>query len=147
MKPELLFESKLVQNAPNRAIVPFVDEMLEEEIQAIPNRLAFKIGEVADLLDVKPHVLRYWQSEFKELKPKKASNNQRMYSKKDVETCFVIRKLLYRDRFSIEGAKKALVGVQKSKAQPKDTAMDSTQILDRLDNVTERLADLQRLFS
>ncbi len=84
------------------------DEELLEEIQSIPDRMGFKIGEVADLLGIKNYVLRYWESEFDILKPKKSSNNQRIYNRKDVENAFIIRKLLHRDRFSIEGAKMAL---------------------------------------
>lgn len=84
------------------------DAELIEQIQAIPKRISFKIGEVADLVGVKSFVLRFWETEFDLLKPKKASNNQRMYSKKDVEVGFLIKKLLYRDRFSIEGARNVI---------------------------------------
>ncbi len=84
------------------------DTELIEQIQSIPKRISFKIGEVADLVGVKSFVLRFWETEFDLLKPKKASNNQRMYSKKDVEVSFLIKKLLYRDRFSIEGARNVI---------------------------------------
>lgn len=83
------------------------DQELLSELAQIPNRMAFKIGDVSDLLGIKQYVLRYWETEFDELNPKKASNNQRMYSRRDVETAYLIRKLLHRDRFSIEGAKAA----------------------------------------
>jgi DNA-binding transcriptional MerR regulator len=89
------------------------DEVLLNEIKAIPDKLAFKIGEVADLLGIKQYVLRYWEGEFEALKPKKSAHNQRMYSRRDVETAFMIKKLLYRDRFSIEGARKALRSLKK----------------------------------
>ncbi len=84
------------------------DEDLLEEINSIPDRMGFKIGEVAELLGIKNYVLRYWESEFEILKPKKSSSNQRIYTRKDVENAFIIRKLLHRDRFSVEGAKMAL---------------------------------------
>ena len=84
------------------------DAELLEQIQNIPRRISFKIGEVADLVGVKSFVLRFWETEFDLLKPKKASNNQRMYSRKDVEVSFLIKKLLYRDRFSIEGARNVM---------------------------------------
>ncbi len=84
------------------------DKDLISEVKAIPDRMAFKIGDVAKLAGIKQHVLRYWESEFDVLTPKKSDHNQRMYSKKDVETVFVIKKLLYKDRFSIEGAREAL---------------------------------------
>jgi len=84
------------------------DDKLIEEINSIPQKMGFKIGEVAEMLGIKQYVLRYWESEFEILKPKKASNNQRYYTKKDVENAYIIRKLLHRDRFSIEGARAAL---------------------------------------
>lgn len=89
-----------------------VDDQLMAELKAIPDRFGFKIGDVADLLGIKQYVLRYWEQEFEILKPKKASNNQRMYTKKDVENAFLIRKLLYRDKFSIEGARQALKDIK-----------------------------------
>ena len=81
---------------------------LEHELQKIPDQMAFKIGDVADLLGVKPYVLRYWEQEFKSLNPKKAANNQRIYSRRDVETVILIKKFLYIDQFSIPGARIAL---------------------------------------
>lgn len=98
----------------DRMVVPVqVDETLAGELKKIPDKMAFKIGEVADLLGVKPYVLRYWESEFDFLKPKKSARNQRMYSKKDVETLFLLKKLLYVDRFSIEGARSAMKKLKK----------------------------------
>lgn len=89
-----------------------VDEQLLAEIASIPDRFGFKIGDVADLLGIKQYILRYWEQEFEVLKPKKASNNQRLYTKKDVENAYLIKKLLYRDRFSIEGARQAMRDVK-----------------------------------
>lgn len=85
-----------------------LDEQLQADINSIPSRMAFKIGEVAQMADVKPYVLRYWESEFGVLKPKKSSNNQRVYQRKDVEFVYIIKKLLYRDKYSINGAKAAI---------------------------------------
>ncbi len=81
---------------------------LEQELQKIPDQMAFKIGDVAEMLGVKTYVLRYWEQEFKSLNPKKAANNQRIYSRRDVETVILIKKFLYDDQFSIPGARKAL---------------------------------------
>lgn len=97
-----------------------VDQELMAEIAKIPDRFGFKIGDVADLLGIKQYVLRYWEQEFDLLKPKKASNNQRLYTKKDVENAFLIRKLLYRDKFSIEGARQALKDVKFAFKKEKD---------------------------
>src|SRR5205085_9791093 len=68
----------------------------------------FKIGEVAKLLGVKPHVLRYWESEFPSLRPKKNPSGQRIYAKADIEAIVEIKNLLYNQRYTISGAKKML---------------------------------------
>ncbi len=90
---------------------------LQQKIVNIPDKMAFKIGEAADYVGVKQYVLRYWESEFDILQPKKSKNGQRMYSKRDVETALLIKKLLHEDRFSIEGAQSAL---RKLRKQVKD---------------------------
>ncbi len=72
----------------------------------IPQKLYYRIGEVAEIAEVKPHVLRYWETEFGFLSPQKNEGNQRLYSLKDLEKVLLIRKLLYEDRFTIEGAKR-----------------------------------------
>lgn len=68
----------------------------------------FKIGEVAKLLGVKPHVLRYWESEFPSLKPRKNPSGQRIYAKADIEAIVEIKNLLYTQRYTISGAKHML---------------------------------------
>ena len=80
------------------------DEKLRLDFESIPDKLAFKIGDVAKLTGIKAYVLRYWESEFKTLKPKKSPKNQRFYTRRDVEMVFIIKKLLYRDCYSIQGA-------------------------------------------
>ena len=74
----------------------------------IPDKLYFKIGEVAALLQLKTHVLRYWETEFTVLQPVKSRSNQRLYRRKDVETALLIKELLYRQGFTIAGARKKL---------------------------------------
>ncbi|UCF31323.1 MAG: MerR family transcriptional regulator [bacterium] len=74
----------------------------------IPDKLFFKIGEVSRLTDVKPHVLRYWESEFPMLSPPKNRASQRVYRKKDIETVLRIKKLLYEENYTISGARKKL---------------------------------------
>lgn len=74
----------------------------------IPDKLFFKIGEVAELTGTKPHVLRYWESEFRMLRPAKGDSGQRIYRRKDVELVFSIKQLLYEENFTIAGAKKQL---------------------------------------
>ncbi|MBI3398177.1 MAG: MerR family transcriptional regulator [Deltaproteobacteria bacterium] len=71
----------------------------------IPDKLYFKIGEVSKITRVKPYVLRYWESEFKIVNPQKSKSNQRVYKRKDVELILEIKKLLYNERYTLEGAK------------------------------------------
>lgn len=116
-----------------------VDDQLMQEIASIPDRFGFKIGDVADLLGIKQYVLRYWEQEFELLKPKKASNNQRFYTKKDVENAFLIRKLLYRDKFSIEGARQALKDVKFVVKKEKDKEKDFSSVIQKMDFVQDQI--------
>lgn len=81
---------------------------LKKKIDAIPDKMGFKIGEVAEFVGVKQYVLRYWETEFEALHPRKSHNGQRFYTRKDIEMALMIRKLLHEDRFSIEGARAVL---------------------------------------
>ncbi|MDH5672394.1 MAG: MerR family transcriptional regulator [Myxococcales bacterium] len=74
----------------------------------LPDKLFFKIGEVADIVGVKPHVLRYWEGEFAALKPLKTRGSHRMYRRRDVELAVLVRRLLQDEGFTIAGAKKRL---------------------------------------
>lgn len=114
------------------------DDKLLEEINAIPDKMGFKIGDVADILGIKQYVLRYWETEFEILRPKKASNNQRMYTRKDVENALLIRKLLHRDRFSIEGARNAMKELKAHVRKEKDMS----QVFHKLENFNEKVDDL-----
>jgi DNA-binding transcriptional MerR regulator len=74
----------------------------------LPAKLYFRIGEVAGLVGVEPHVLRYWEREFRSIRPTKSAKGQRVYSRKDVEALLVVKDLLYAQGFTIAGAKKKL---------------------------------------
>ena len=76
--------------------------------QDIPDKLYFRIGEVSKLTGVKPYVLRFWETEFGNLGPKKSGTGHRLYRRKDVELVLEIKHLLYEKRFTIEGARKWL---------------------------------------
>jgi len=75
---------------------------------SLPNKLFFKIGEAADIIGVKPHVLRYWESEFRALRPMKTRGAHRVYRRQDVELALRIRTLIQEQGFTIAGAKKQL---------------------------------------
>lgn len=82
--------------------------MAEIEAAQIPDRLFFRIGDVSELSGVEPYVLRFWENEITALSPKKGSNGQRQYRRKDVETVLEIKRLLYDEGYTIAGARKAL---------------------------------------
>lgn len=83
----------------------------------IPDKLYFKIGEVAKLIGVEPYVLRYWETEFPQISPSKSKSNQRLYKKQDVEMIVSIRNLLYDQKYTISGAKRKLREVQRIRRQ------------------------------
>jgi len=74
----------------------------------IPEKAYFRIGEVSKILNIEPYVIRYWETEFKTVKPVRTKSAQRLYRKKDVQELLAIRELLYAQRFTINGAKKQL---------------------------------------
>jgi DNA-binding transcriptional MerR regulator len=78
----------------------------------IPEKAYFRIGEVSKILDVEPHVIRYWETEFGTVKPVRTKTAQRLYRKKDVQELVSIRDLLYFQRFTIDGAKKQLLKIR-----------------------------------
>ncbi len=92
--------------------------------RGLPSKLYFRIGEVADLVGVEPHVLRYWEREFKSIRPTKSAKGQRVYSRRDVENLLRVRELLYKEGFTIAGARKRL---QKSGVEPEKQQQQQQQ--------------------
>ncbi len=74
----------------------------------LPDKQFFKIGEVSRITGVKPHVLRYWETEFSSIRPQKSRTNQRLYRRRDVELLLLIKQLLYQEGFTIAGANRRL---------------------------------------
>jgi DNA-binding transcriptional MerR regulator len=89
-------------------------EAIQDRIARIPDKTYFRIGEVAKLVGVEPYVLRFWETEFKTMVPPKSRSKQRMYRRKDLETILVVKHLLYAERFTIEGARKRLLELQRA---------------------------------
>ena len=110
-----------------------------EELPTIPGKRYFTIGEVSELCSVKPHVLRYWEQEFPQLKPVKRRGNRRYYQRGDVETIRQIRSLLYDQGYTIGGARQRMEdGIEEeAPAAPTDQAMQTA--------VKESIADLEEL--
>ena len=101
----------------------------------IPDKHYFKIGEVSTLLDLKPYVLRYWETEFDILNPTKAKSRHRLYRRKDVELLLEIKRLLHGEGYTIEGARKKLkqgeAGDHRTREKP-DHRRELVQIRDEL---------------
>src|SRR3984957_1060865 len=84
------------------------EDMIVGPLPEIPDKLYFRIGDVARLAGIKPYVLRFWETEFPSLGPKKSGTGHRLYRRKDVELVLEIKRLLYDKRYTIEGARKFL---------------------------------------
>jgi DNA-binding transcriptional MerR regulator len=114
----------------------------------IPDKLYFKIGEVSDLLGVEPYVLRYWETEFPVLSPKKSGTGHRLYRRKDVELLLRIKHLLRDKRFTIEGARQSLQAEAKAPKPRVVKARESQQELfgnDPLPEIRRELADILQI--
>ncbi|MCW8853253.1 MAG: MerR family transcriptional regulator [Gammaproteobacteria bacterium] len=107
------------------------------ELPAIPSKRYFTIGEVSELCGVKPHVLRYWEQEFLQLKPVKRRGNRRYYQRHDVILIRQIRSLLYDQGFTIGGARQQLTG-----EQAKDDTNQSQQVIRQLRNELEEILNI-----
>ncbi len=104
----------------------------------IPDKLFFSIGEVSRLTKVEPYVLRDWEGEFKQLKPKKESDGKRSYAKKDIELILQIKKLLWEDLYTREGAKKQLEGKGNNLKKPHDHGL-----VNIIRDIKKELADVR----
>ncbi|MFP6837081.1 MAG: MerR family transcriptional regulator [Pseudomonadales bacterium] len=114
-----------------------LDPSQSDELPPIPGKRYFTIGEVSVLCEVKPHVLRYWEQEFPQLKPVKRRGNRRYYQRQDVIIIRQIRGLLYDQRFTIGGARQRLTG--------DDAKQDQTQFKLLVKQMIVELEDLLRV--
>ncbi len=114
---------------------------------AIPDKLYFKIGEVGKLAEVPTHVLRYWETEFKDIKPKRASSKQRLYRREDVELILKIKTLLHEQGYTIAGARKFLENGQDLHEEPVSPASQSAEIGKALVTIKNELQQLQQFIS
>ena len=101
-----------------------LDRELDPEFEPveIPDKLYFRIGEVSRLAGIKPYVLRFWETEFPAIGPKKSGTGHRLYRRKDVELVLEIKRLLYEKRFTIEGARKFLDDRSKIREKPAENS-------------------------
>lgn len=113
------------------------DETLQNNV--LPDKLFFKVGEVSTIADVPAYVLRFWETEFKRIKPKRTPSGQRLYRKGDVELILQIKHLLYDKKFTIPGARQHLrAGVKNENTPPADIT---------LDEIRQELQSIQKILS
>lgn len=109
----------------------------------IPNKFFFRIGEVSKLTGVEPHVLRYWETEFKALRPKKNKAGQRVYKKKDVLLVLKIKELLYDEKYTIAGAQRRI----EAEDDASEIAGANPQIKETLQEVKSELKEVLEMLS
>jgi len=116
----------------------------------IPDKPYFTIGEVSRILELETYVIRYWESEFKSIKPIRTGADQRRYRKKDLEELLLIKKLLYEEGFTIAGARKKLLHIKKENS-PLQTELNyrgsCDDIIDKLGDLKKGLQELKDLIS
>ena len=111
-----------------------------------PVKLYYRIGEVSDIVGVEPHVLRYWETEFRSIRPQKSRKGQRIYSRRDVEKLITVKDLLYSHGFTIAGARKKLRegGAEPPAAEEQEKAVSvRSRLLEVRGEVASFLAELE----
>ncbi|MEW6334789.1 MAG: MerR family transcriptional regulator [Thermodesulfobacteriota bacterium] len=112
--------------------------------ESIPAKSYFRIGEVGRLLKVQPYVVRYWESEFKTVRPIRTRSDQRLYRRRDVEELMLIRKLLYEENYTINGARKQLrkMRSEESFTSPADGGEDMSALLGEIEKCLKEIRDI-----
>ena len=113
-------------------------------VPEIPDKFYFKIGEVSSILGVKPYVVRFWESEFR-ISPSKNRSRHRIYKRQEVETLLEIRRLLYDERFTIEGAQKKLRERMKDRSKQLDLGLEEKHYRTVLKKVKKELAGIREM--
>ncbi len=111
----------------------------------LPDKLYFKIGEVARIAGVPPHVLRYWESEFTAIKPKRANSGQRLYRREDIERILQLRVLLHEEGYTLSGARK-LLAKKRGEAKSQKILRQRTAA-ERLRQIKKEVRDIQKIVS
>ncbi len=113
----------------------------------LPDKIYFKIGEVSEIVGVEPYVLRYWETEFELLKPSKAPSKHRLYKKRDIELLLDIKRLLYTEGFTIEGARKRLKETKKDEKIQWKLPLADQKYRNALVKIKRELQSLRKLLS
>ncbi len=103
----------------------------------------YTIGEVSNLLDLKPHVIRYWETEFRQLRPNKTSGGNRKYSQKDIDLLTRIKDMLHNQKYTIEGARKRLAKESNTPIQKEIPFPDDHSAIKK--NIVQELKDIKSL--
>jgi DNA-binding transcriptional MerR regulator len=111
---------------------------MSDQAYKLPVKLYYRIGEVSSLVGVEPHVLRYWETEFRSIRPQKSRKGQRIYSRKDVEKLLRVKELLYSHGFTIAGAKKKL------RDSGEEPSAERDQLVVSSEQLRKSLLDLRR---
>lgn len=109
---------------------------------SIPNKIYFKIGEVRKIAGIEPYVIRYWESEFKNIKPIRTKSRHRLYRRGDVKLILKIKKLLYQDGYTIAGAKKELENLNNGK---KNSLPSTEELIEFLGELKEELEAMKEV--
>ena len=113
----------------------------------LPEKIYFKIGEVSEIVGVEPYVLRYWETEFELLRPAKAPSKHRLYKKRDVELLLDIKRLLYSEGFTIEGARRKLKETKKEDKDQLKRPLSEQKYKTALVKLRKDLESLRKLLS
>jgi len=123
----------------------FIEKTKEEG--KIPDKLYFRISEVGKLTGLEPYVLRYWESEFKLIKPIRTKSRHRLYRRKDLEILFEIKKLLYEEQYTIAGAKKRLEEIAREEKKDLEVNSDENDYKKILHATLKELKALRKLLA
>ena len=113
----------------------------------LPDKLYFKIGEVAAIVGVQAYVLRYWESEFSVIRPSKTRSKHRLYRRRDVETLLQIKRLLHDERFTIEGARRRLKTLQKEERHQTELPLGDRAYRTILTQLRKEIESLHRMLT
>ena len=116
-------------------------------MEKIPDKLYYRIGEVASITNVKPYVLRYWESEFKIVRPKKSLSRQRIYSKSDLELILEIKRLLYKEKYTLEGAKRKIKAFRAEKERQMNLSFPEKKYIRVLGEIRKELVSIKKMLA
>lgn len=119
---------------------------IAEPHRSVPDKLFYKIGEVSKIVGVEPYVLRYWETEFPFLRPRKSRSGQRVYVKKTIELILQVKKLLYEERYTIEGVRKRLgrgaIYLVEPQSEPEGLTAEVKKHSRAIEHVKKRLREI-----